>query len=163
MSRSITVELDQEGYRKYEKLCREEGVTVAESLNCLMRACADPAKKDTMLELLRLVARDSDRVYTIEELKTLLQPVTERYGICKLLVLGDYAMGTATPQSCVELYVETELTGLARVGLWDVLQTALKKEVLLNGVHTQTPIGEQKSVVLFECGNTINDIGSDKR
>lgn len=150
MSRTIMVELNEEEYLEFEKLCCEVGMTVPESLNCVARACSDSAKKDTVLELLRLLARDAERVYSIEELRTLLGPMAERYGIGRLLVLGDYAMGTATPKSCVELYAETELTGLARVGLWDAMQTVLEKEVLLNGVHTQTPIREQKSLVLFE-------------
>lgn len=156
MSRMIMVEFNEEEYLEFEKLCREVGMTVPESLNCLARAGSDSAKKDTVTELLRLLARDSERVYTIEELRALLQPVTERYGIGRLLVLGDYAMGRATPHSCVELYAETEMTGLARVGLWNAMQTELKKEVLLNGVHTQASIGEPKSLVLFECVNDVN-------
>ena len=150
MSRTIMVEFNEEEYLEFKKLCSELNMTGPALLSCLARAGSEPAKKDAVLELLRLVARDSERVYTIEELRALLRPVAERYGVGRLLVLGDYAIGTATPKSCVELYAETELTGLARVGLWDAMQTALKKEVLLNGVHTQMPIGELKSLVLFD-------------
>lgn len=64
-------------------------------------------------------------VYTLAELKDILQPVFERFGVKKAVLFGSYAKGLATPRSDVDLLVDSGLRGLAFFGLLDGVASVL--------------------------------------
>lgn len=49
------------------------------------------------------------RVRSIDELKSLLLPVFQSYGIKKAVLFGSYSKGLATPRSDVDLLVDSGL------------------------------------------------------
>lgn len=55
--------------------------------------------------------RGLGRVYTIEELKSIIIPVLQRFGVTKAILFGSYAKGTATEQSDVDLLIQTDRRG----------------------------------------------------
>lgn len=45
--------------------------------------------------------------YTIDEIKRRIQPVAEKYGLRAIYLFGSYARGEATPQSDIDLIIDT--------------------------------------------------------
>ena len=48
----------------------------------------------------------SDRVYTLDEIKSIADPIARRYDIAALYLFGSYARGEATPQSDLDFHVD---------------------------------------------------------
>ena len=72
-------------------------------------------------------------IYTIENLRIIIQPIAEKYQIPAIYLFGSYARGTATDESDIDLLVDTtgtSLTSLFSLGaLYCDLEEALKKPV----------------------------------
>ncbi|MGM9606119.1 MAG: nucleotidyltransferase family protein [Oscillospiraceae bacterium] len=72
-------------------------------------------------------------IYTIENLRIIIQPIVEKYQIPAIYLFGAYARGTATDESDIDLLVDTtgtSLTSLFSLGaLYCDLEEALKKSV----------------------------------
>lgn len=72
-------------------------------------------------------------IYTIEDLKRIVQPIVRKYRIPAIYLFGSYARGTATEDSDVDLLVDTTgtaLTSLLRLGeLYCDLEEALGKRI----------------------------------
>ena len=58
-----------------------------------------------------------DKVFTIDEIKSLLFPVFQGYNIKRAVLFGSYSKGIATPGSDVDLVVDSGLKGLRFIGL----------------------------------------------
>ncbi|MDD6483908.1 MAG: nucleotidyltransferase domain-containing protein [Clostridiales bacterium] len=71
----------------------------------------------------------SDNIYTINNIQSALNPVFNKYQIRKATLFGSYAKGLATPQSDIDLLLDSGLRGLKFVGLIEDIHTALNKEV----------------------------------
>lgn len=57
------------------------------------------------------------KIYTIDEIRTLVKPIAERYGIEKVLLFGSYARGEATESSDVDLLISyNNLKGMFAIG-----------------------------------------------
>ena len=79
-----------------------------------------------------------EKVYTIPQLRTLLSPVFDQYGIRRAVLFGSYGKGTATEKSDVDLLIDSNLHGLRFVGFLDEVQNTVGKEVDLFDVsHIQ--------------------------
>lgn len=65
------------------------------------------------------------RVYSLEELKDSLRPIFLEYGIRDAVIFGSYAKGCATPYSDVDIYVDSQLRGLAFFGLLEDVTNAV--------------------------------------
>ena len=50
--------------------------------------------------------------YTIDEIKRRIQPVAEKYGLRAIYLFGSYARGEATPQSDIDLIIDTSGTAI---------------------------------------------------
>lgn len=59
------------------------------------------------------------KVYTVDELKTMLLPVFKGYDIRRAVLFGSYSKGLATPKSDVDILVNSGLRGLKFVGFMD--------------------------------------------
>ncbi|MCR5700887.1 MAG: nucleotidyltransferase domain-containing protein [Lachnospiraceae bacterium] len=71
-----------------------------------------------------------NKVFTLSELKMLLLPVFQGYNIKRAVLFGSYSKGQATPQSDVDILVDSGLKGLKFVGLIDDIKNSLQgKEV----------------------------------
>ena len=67
--------------------------------------------------------------YSISELKDILSPVFEQYGVRKATLFGSYAKGLANNQSDVDLLVDSGLRGLAFFGLLESVVNSLQVPV----------------------------------
>ena len=77
-------------------------------------------------------------VYTVPQLRDILSPVFDRYGIRRAVLFGSYGKGIATEKSYVDLLVDSGLRGLRFVGLLDDVQRAVGKDVdLFDVTHIQ--------------------------
>ena len=63
------------------------------------------------------------------ELRSLLAPVFEQYGVKRAVIFGSYAKGTAEEKSDIDLLVDSGLRGLRFVSLCEDIRRAAGKEV----------------------------------
>lgn len=79
-------------------------------------------------------------VYTLNELKNIITPVTRKYGIPAVYVFGSYARNEATEQSDVDLLIDRTGSSIHNMfdmgGLYEELRERIGKEIDL--VTTQT-------------------------
>ena len=79
-------------------------------------------------------------IYSIEELKQLIAPVAEKYGLREVYLFGSYARSEATEQSDVDILIDrtgSKIRGMFEMGgLYEDLRASIGKEVDL--VTTQT-------------------------
>ena len=65
------------------------------------------------------------RLYSMEELKSILTPVFQKNGVKKATLFGSYSKGTATQSSDVDLMVDSGLKGLSFFGLLEDVCSSL--------------------------------------
>ena len=65
------------------------------------------------------------RLYSMDELKSILTPVFRKNGVRKATLFGSYSKGTATPASDVDLMVDSGLKGLSFFGLLEDVCSSL--------------------------------------
>ncbi len=70
-----------------------------------------------------------DTVYSVDEIKSALQPVFVRYNVKKAVLFGSYVKGLANKESDVDLLLDSGLRGLKFVGLIEDVRAALDKDV----------------------------------
>ena len=83
-----------------------------------------------------------DTIYTLNEIKTMLDPVFSQYGIRSALLFGSYAKGSANGRSDVDILVDSGLRGLQFFGLLESVNSALKIPVDLIDVSQIEPGSE---------------------
>lgn len=73
------------------------------------------------------------RPYTVEEIKSRITPIAEKYRLAAVYLFGSYARGDATAESDVDLLVDltgTEIDSLFKLGgLYNELEAALGSEI----------------------------------
>ena len=67
--------------------------------------------------------------YTIQQMRTQLEPVFRKNGVRKATLFGSYGKGIATSRSDVDLMVDSGLRGLAFFGLLEDITQTLACEV----------------------------------
>ena len=72
-----------------------------------------------------------DKVYTIEEIKSIVVPIAKAHSVGRIYLFGSYARGEATPSSDVDLRVDKgNLRGLIALGaLYADLEDGLGKKL----------------------------------
>ena len=72
-----------------------------------------------------------DRVYTIEEIKSIVAPIAAAHGVERIYLFGSYARGEATSSSDIDLRVDKgRLKGLFALGaLYADLEDGLGKKL----------------------------------
>jgi predicted nucleotidyltransferase len=71
-------------------------------------------------------------LYTLDEIRTRIAPIAQKYEISAMYLFGSYARGEATEESDVDLLFPRQgsnVRGLAFGALYDELQTSLGKGV----------------------------------
>ena len=93
-------------------------------------------------------------IYSLPQLKRILAPVFDAYGIRKAVLFGSYAKGTATEKSDIGLLVDSKLRGLRFVGLLDDVQRTVGKNVDLFDV-THIEAGSRIDQEIQQTGVTV--------
>ena len=73
----------------------------------------------------------SDKVYSLEEIRSIAEPIARRYEIAALYLFGSYARGEATPQSDLDFRVDRgNMTDLLELGgLYSDLEAGFPKKL----------------------------------
>ena len=73
----------------------------------------------------------SDKVYTIEELRVILQDILKKFAVKKAILFGSYAKNTSTSKSDIDLVIDSEgkLLNIYFYGLLEDLVEELQKNV----------------------------------
>ena len=73
----------------------------------------------------------SEKIYTIEELKTILQEILKEFAVKKAILFGSYAKNTPTAKSDIDLVIESEgkLLNINFYGLLEDLVQKLQKNI----------------------------------
>ena len=73
----------------------------------------------------------SGKVYSIEEIKSIAQPIASRYNINALYLFGSYARGEATSQSDLDFRVDRgQMTDMLELGgLYSDLEAGFQKKL----------------------------------
>ena len=71
------------------------------------------------------------KVYTIKEIQEIIRPILEKSPVIKAILFGSYANGDATPQSDIDLLIDSNgvLRSFAFYGVLESLVQATKKDV----------------------------------
>lgn len=86
-----------------------------------------------------------ESILTIGDIRKRVSDVLSRYPVRYCILFGSYARGEATPESDVDLVLETEVSGFAYHGLWNRLEESLGKSVDLlrpEQVKAYAPLAE---------------------
>ena len=82
--------------------------------------------------IVTLLKKDiNKKIYTIKQLKTIIKPILNKYGITNINLFGSYARGEATSNSDVDIYCDKGniKTFINQVILEEELEKALNKKV----------------------------------
>ena len=97
-------------------------------------------------------------ILTIDEIRTKIRPIRERYRVKKLWLFGSYARGEAREDSDVDVYAETDrsMKLLDLIAFRMDIEEALAKEVdIITRIPTEYPIFtkyiERDKVLLYEA------------
>lgn len=73
----------------------------------------------------------SEKIYTIDELKTILKDILKNFSVKKAILFGSYAKNTPTAKSDIDLVIDSEgkLLNIYFYGLLENLVEKLNKEV----------------------------------
>lgn len=71
----------------------------------------------------------SNKIYTIDEIKQIIPPISIRYGVERMYLFGSYARGESTPRSDLDFRLDKgAIKGLVSLGgLYDDLSASFKK------------------------------------
>ena len=73
----------------------------------------------------------SKKIYTVDEIRKLVFPIADQYGIERMYLFGSYARGEATPQSDIDFRVDRgNLVDLLELGgLFSDLEDSFQKNL----------------------------------
>ena len=69
-----------------------------------------------------------DRIYSLNEIQTMLHPIFDAYGVRRAILFGSYAKGEATDRSDVDLVIDCNQRGLKFYGVIHAIESVLQKE-----------------------------------
>ena len=92
----------------------------------------------------------SSQVYSIEDIRRLVEPIAIRYGVDAVYLFGSYARGEARADSDIDLHVDKgqSRSAMALAGLYcdlqdtlrkklDVLTTSMMSQAFYNQIHPE--------------------------
>mgnify|MGYP004473946125 CR=1 FL=1 len=72
----------------------------------------------------------SEKVYTIEEIRALVAPIAQAYGVERIYLFGSYARGEATPESDLDFRIDRgRVRGFQLGGLYNAISDILHKPI----------------------------------
>ena len=83
----------------------------------------------------------SSRIYTLDEIRSIAEPIASRYGIAALYLFGSYARGQAIAQSDIDFRVDRgDLADLLELGgLFSELEESFEKDLDVLTTQMMTP------------------------
>lgn len=92
-----------------------------------------------------------EKIYTLDEIKSIVRPIAEKYGVERIYLFGSYARGEATVNSDLDFRVDKGSAKglLALGGLYADLEDSFQKELdvlttgSLDGKFLKTIAGEE--------------------
>ncbi|MBR3060044.1 MAG: nucleotidyltransferase domain-containing protein [Oscillospiraceae bacterium] len=98
----------------------------------------------------------NDKVYSLEEIRCIAEPIARRYEIAALYLFGSYARGEATPQSDLDFRVDRgNMTDLLELGgLYSDLEAGFQKklDVLTTQMLSPDFLARTREEVLIYAG-----------
>lgn len=67
-----------------------------------------------------------EKIYTIEEIKTLIKEILKEFTVKKAILFGSYAKNLATPTSDIDLVIDSEGT-LLNINFYGLLEDLVQK------------------------------------
>ena len=89
----------------------------------------------------------SDKVYTLDEIKSIAAPIAKQYGVAAMYLFGSYARGEATPKSDLDFRID---------------KGQLRSLFQLSGMQIALEDGFQKDLDLLTIG-MVNDMFVESR
>ena len=90
-------------------------------------------------------------IYSVNDIKRILQPVFKKHNIKKAVLFGSYAKGLADDRSDIDIMVDSNLRGLAFYGLL---------EDVVNAIGLQVDLLDKRQIILASKIQTeINNTG----
>ena len=114
---------NKENYKMYQFRVKKTDVNVLNHLNKI---------KNKNSYILSLINNDiNNNVYTIKEIKTIIKPILNKYGIFEIYLFGSYARGEARENSDIDIYCNKGniRTFIDQGMLEDELEQALNKKI----------------------------------
>lgn len=73
----------------------------------------------------------TDRIYSLNEIKSMVSPIADKYGVERVYLFGSYARGEATVKSDIDLRIDKgKLKGLfALGGMYSELEESTDKNI----------------------------------
>lgn len=73
----------------------------------------------------------SEKIYTIEEIKSIIQDILKQFAVKKAILFGSYAKNTPTSKSDIDIVVDSEgqLLNINFYGLLEELVQSLEKNI----------------------------------
>lgn len=114
---------------------------------------------ERVLDYLNFVTASIDEQTGVLSLKALrdgIHEIANQFPIKRIILFGSYARGQATPLSDVDLYMESELFGLAYFEVAEAMRTKLNKRVDLFSNKTVAPDSkvaneiQRSGIVIYE-------------
>lgn len=101
-------------------------------------------------------------IYTVEQIREIVTPIAQQYGLKAVYLFGSYARGTANEDSDIDFLIDTSGTGLTSLfklaPLYNDLDDAFDKEIDMALVSTLEQPARMASDVLFR-----QEIEKDRR
>jgi len=72
---------------------------------------------------------ETNGVLSFLSIKKIVSKMAEKHDIARIILFGSYVKGEATEQSDIDLYMESDLYGLAYFEFVEILRNGLKKKV----------------------------------
>lgn len=114
---------NKEHYKMYQFRVKKTDIDVLKHLNQI---------KNKNEYILSLINKDiKSNIYTIKEIKTIIKPILNKYGIFEIYLFGSYARGEARENSDIDIYCEKGniRTFIDQGMLEDELENALNKKI----------------------------------
>lgn len=99
----------------------------------------------------------TNKVYSLDEIKSIVAPIAQTYGVQRVFLFGSYARGEATPTSDLDFRVDKgKLKGLfALGGLYSDLEENFNKDLdlLTTGSLEPSFLNQIKNeeILIYEC------------
>ena len=91
----------------------------------------DTFKKNNIIRILKEYEPYSNKkgIYTIEQIKSIVNPILKEYGVKYAYLFGSYAKKKASVKSDIDILISNDVKGMKMFGLHADLMDALHKEV----------------------------------
>ena len=91
----------------------------------------DTFKKNNIIRILKEYEPYSSKkgIYTIEQIKSIANPILKEYGVKYAYLFGSYAKKKASVKSDIDILISNDVKGMKMFGLHADLMDALHKEV----------------------------------